>query len=81
MVDEKKQVAHESKTWIEIILMPLVIALVGVLGTHWITKEQEVSALAASKAQIESAKEAAKADRQIKLLEIFSEKIASDRPD
>jgi hypothetical protein len=81
MADEKKQVAHEEKTWIEIILMPLVVALVGILGTYWITREQEASARASSMAQIESAKEAADADRQIKVLEIFSEKIASKEQD
>jgi hypothetical protein len=81
MADEKKQVAREGKTWIEIILMPLVVALVGILGTLWITKEQEASAHTASMAQIESAKEAADADRQIKMLEIFSEKIASKEQD
>ncbi len=56
----------ERKSWIEIILMPLVVALVGIVGTHLITVQQE-----------KNAREKAAADRQIKILEIFSQKITS----
>jgi|OpeIllAssembly_1097287.scaffolds.fasta_scaffold244209_1 membrane-associated protease RseP (regulator of RpoE activity) len=55
-----------GKNWIEIILMPIVIALVGIIGTYLITGQQE-----------KNAKEKAATDRQIKILEIFSEKITS----
>lgn len=56
----------ERKSWIEIILMPLMVALVGIVGTHLITAQQE-----------KNAREKASADRQIKILEIFSQKITS----
>lgn len=70
----------ERKSIAEIILMPLVVALVGIAGTFLITQQQEQNARTMSGAQMESTREMAKADRQIKILEIFSEKIASDDP-
>jgi hypothetical protein len=57
--------------------MPLVVALVGMAGTYFITKQQENSAQTLGRAQLESTKELASADRQIKILEIFAEKVAS----
>ena len=57
--------------------MPVVVALVGFAGTYFITKEQASSARTAGDAQIKVAKEQAAADRQIKILDIFSEKITS----
>jgi hypothetical protein len=30
----------EKKNWIEIFLIPLVLACVGILGTHFITQQQ-----------------------------------------
>jgi hypothetical protein len=57
----------ENKNWIEIFLMPLVIAGVGILGTYLITQQQELNAIAK-----------ADSDRQIKILEIFAEKITND---
>src|SRR6266581_6892127 len=56
----------KSKRWIEIVLMPLVVAGVGAFGTFVITSQQQ-----------KSAEIRADADLQIKLLEIFSTKIAS----
>lgn len=67
----------EKKTWIEIILMPIVVASVGMVGTYLITSQQEENARTVGDAQLKSAVELAFADRQIKVLEIFSEKIAS----
>jgi hypothetical protein len=55
-----------GKNWIEIILMPMVVAGVGIWGTHLITREQEQNA------QIKAI-----ADRQVKLLELFADKITS----
>lgn len=56
----------QGKSWIEVFLMPLVVAVVGILGTYWITEQQGKDATTK-----------ADADRQIKILEIFSEKITS----
>jgi len=67
----------DQKSWTEVFLMPVVVALVGFGGTYFITREQESSARIAGEAQIKSAKEQAAAERQIKLLDIFSEKITS----
>jgi hypothetical protein len=54
----------DKKNWVEIFLMPLVIAGVGILGTYLITQQQETNAIAK-----------ADSDRQVKILEIFAEKI------
>ena len=58
----------DKKSWIEIILMPLVIALVGVGGTLIVMNQQE-----------SNAQTRADSDRQIKVLEIFAAKISSDK--
>ena len=50
----------EPKKWVEVALMPLVIAVVGIMGTYLITNEQR-----------EAAEIRADADRQIKILDIF----------
>lgn len=60
----------ENRSWVEIVLMPLAIALVGILGTHFITTQQE-----------NSAKLKAAEDRQIKILEIFADNITSKDDD
>jgi hypothetical protein len=67
----------EPKNWAEIFLMPIVIALVGVAGTYFITQHQESSARITGQAQLQSAKEQAAAERQIKVLDIFAEKVTS----
>lgn len=67
----------QQKSWIEVFLMPLVIALVGTGGTYFITAQQERNALQAREAQLQSARELAEADREIKIIEMFSEKITS----
>jgi hypothetical protein len=56
----------QGKSWIEVFLMPVVVAAVGILGTYFITEQQG-----------RDANVKADADRQIKILEIFSEKITS----
>ena len=66
-----------NKNWIEIILMPLVIALVGVAGTYFITQQQEKNANTMRETQLENTREMAEADREIKILELFTEKITS----
>ncbi|HEX6861365.1 MAG TPA: hypothetical protein VF414_01035 [Thermoanaerobaculia bacterium] len=70
----------DRKNWTEIFLMPVVIALVGFAGTYFITQQQESSAWIAGQAQIKSAQQQAAAERQIKVLDIFSEKITSSDP-
>ncbi len=57
----------KQKSWIEIFIMPLVVAAVGSLGTYFITHQQEANAVAK-----------ANSDRQVKILEIFAEKITHD---
>jgi hypothetical protein len=66
-----------EKTWTEIILMPIVIAAVGIYGTWLVTEQQADNASLARKTELEKTQEIADADRQIKILEIFSEKITS----
>lgn len=56
----------QGKTWTEVFLMPLVVAVVGILGTYFITDQQG-----------KDANTKADADRQIKILEIFAEKITN----
>lgn len=68
---------NNKKSLIEMVLMPLVIALVGIGGTYLITAQQENSATTMKDAQLESTRELADADRQVKILEIFAEKVAS----
>ena len=56
----------EKKSIIEVVLMPLVVAIVGAVGTLFITSQQH-----------KSAEILAAADRQVKILEIFADKITS----
>jgi len=78
----------DNKRWWEIILMPLVIAVLGSGATFFITKTQidssEKIALAErdsaerrAAAERDSAEKRARLDRQLKLLEIFNAKITS----
>ena len=52
----------ERKRWVEVALMPLVVAVVGTLGTYLLTSQQR-----------EAAEARAAADRQIKILEIVAD--------
>jgi len=67
----------ERKSWIEVVLMPVVVLLVGFVGTYFLTNQQQKSAETFGAAQLDSAKEQAAGDRQVKILEIFGDKIAS----
>lgn len=60
------RIMTDPKKWVEVALMPLVIAVVGIMGTYLITNEQR-----------EAAEIRAAADRQIKILDIFANKIIS----
>jgi len=67
----------DKKSVIEIVLMPLVIAVVGIMGTVLITAQQQENAKALTEAQLKSTEERSIADRQIRVLEMFVEKITS----
>jgi hypothetical protein len=56
----------DPKNWIEIVLMPLAVAGVGIVGTYFITQQQETNAQAH-----------ADSDRELKVLEIFAQKVTS----
>ncbi len=66
-----------EKTWVEIVLMPMVVAVVGIVGTLLVTAQQAKNAELARKTELEKTQEIADADRQIKILEIFADKITS----
>jgi hypothetical protein len=67
----------DKKSALEVALMPLVIAVVGFIGTSLITNQQEKNSIRLAEAQIESAQELAEADRQIKILQIFADNITN----
>ena len=71
----------KSKNVVEVVLMPLVVAIVGTVGTYLITKQQQESADALSSAQMESVEARSKAERQIRIIEIFFEDISSKNDD
>lgn len=60
----------EPKKWVEVALMPIVVAVVGIIGTYLITNEQR-----------QAAEVRAEADRQIKILDIFADKMISANPE
>jgi|GEM_PF-4358584 len=68
----------DRKNWIEIFIMPLVIASVGILGTYFITQQQEDNAKSKADLDRQLSINRADSDRQIKIIEIFSEKITSN---
>lgn len=83
MADDEK-----PKSILEIVLMPLVIAVVGIMGTWFVTDAQNkmTKQLTAEQSwreermaerQLNQAKEESNANRQLKLLEIFGDKINS----
>ena len=61
--------SNRKKDWVEIFILPLVIACVGTFGTYLITGQQSANALTQ-----------ANSDRQVKILEIFSEKMTHEDP-
>jgi hypothetical protein len=63
---------------LEILIVPVVVALVGILGTFFINTQLENSAKARADADREIAEKRAKADQHIKILEIFAEKVSSN---
>ncbi len=67
--------ASEKKSILEIVLMPLVIALVGVMSTWAITLVQQENSERQIIAQLESAEKIAEGNLKVKALEIFKENI------
>ncbi len=67
----------KRKRWVEIVLMPLVIAVTGTMGTWIITRYQTQNSAAVARAQLASAERLARAELQLKALDVYSDKIAS----
>jgi hypothetical protein len=68
------------KGWAEIFLTPLVLAVVGGLGTFFITTYQIKSAEKIASAQLSSSVSQSQSEQQVKLLEIFVSKFTSGNP-
>ena len=62
----------------EIALLPVVVAFVGIGGSLIISKSEQEHAKKLAAAQTVAAQESAKADREIAVLEMFSEKITGE---
>lgn len=84
-----KSNSNKMKTWAEIFLMPIVIAIVGGIATFVVAYFQTQSTTEIKKSQIESAERISAAERdsaekkfraeqQVKILEIFGERFFSD---
>ncbi len=69
--------SHNSKSIIQSLITPVVIAIVGGLGTYFITEQQIKSSIRLSESQIQSAESLAKSNQQVKIIEIFSDQIVS----
>lgn len=72
---------RESKSLLELVLMPLAVTIVGIAGSLIISAQQSENATKLAVAQTQAAKEKADSDRQVKVLEIFSEKITGESSD
>jgi hypothetical protein len=70
----------DRKRWAEIVVMPLAIALVGGMATFLITSYQTSSAERLAQATLESAAARARLEQQLKVLEIFAQRITSKDP-
>ncbi len=70
-----------TKGWVEVILMPLVIAAVGITGTYVLTNEQRNAAEIRAAEERKAVEIRAAADRQIKILELLLDKISSNEED
>ena len=70
----------ERKSLLEVVLMPLVLTVVGTVGTYLITEQRQQAAEVQARLDRERADIAALASRQLKILEIFADKIVSEDP-
>jgi len=80
MADNNGQELKGLAKWTQILLTPVVVAGVGIVGTYSITTYQIKSADTIAKANLESAERKARADYQLKILEIFNQRITSKEP-
>lgn len=69
----------EGKSVLEVFLTPLVVAVIGVGGTYFITDAQEQAARELSEAQHKVAESLALSEQQINIIATFSEKITSGK--
>ncbi len=77
--DNKSKTDPPRKTFLEIALMPIVVALLGSGATFAITTYQTRTAKDIADAQRASAERIAVSDRQLKALELFSRMIVSEK--
>ena len=61
--------------------MPLVLAIVGTVGTYLITQQQQQAAEAEAAIERQRADASAAASRQVKILDVFADKIVSENED
>lgn len=66
------------RSTLEVFLMPVVVVLVGTMGTLVISSRQQESSERLGQTQLQAAREMAAADRQVQVLNLFAEKLASD---
>jgi hypothetical protein len=66
-----------KKSIFELLLLPVVVTIVGSISTYMITQQQLKSAELVSKTQLESTERTTRSDQQIKIIQIFSDKITS----
>jgi hypothetical protein len=66
------------KSWAEVLLVPIVLALVGLVGTFFITRYQIKSAEKIADAERSSGETQSRSEQQVKLLEIFAAKFTSE---
>jgi hypothetical protein len=71
---------QKAKSTFEALVLPLVIAIVGVTSTYMITRSQLQSADKLAIANRESEERRAVADQHVKILEMFSDQIKSGEP-
>jgi hypothetical protein len=77
-IQEESAMADEKKTLLEIILMPLVVAVIGATSTFAITSVQIANSERQFQAQLQSAEKIADGNLKVKALEIFRENIFED---
>lgn len=68
----------EAKSKLEIALMPIAVAVVGIVGSATISLVEMRNAQVLADAQAQASKEQARNDRQIQILQMFSEKITGE---
>ena len=70
----------DSKSVLEVLVLPVAIALVGIVSTQMITRSQLASADKLAQASLASQDQRATNEQQIKILEMFSDQIKSGVP-